>query len=153
MSNSTKWLLALGGGIAIWFALKARALSNLIFSPGTVQGIQFDGISPVIQITVLVQNTAGVPVTLLSMAGNVFTADAGSSTLIGNISTFQPVTVPGNSSALVVLNVRMRLLGIVNDVIAAFQTRNYTKVLDFRCSANVGMLLPVPVNFKIAVGA
>lgn len=131
--------------------LKARTLGNLVFSGGQIQSISFDGVTPIIEVAIVVQNTSSMGVTLSSLAGNIFTSDGGGSTLIGNVSSFAPVNIAPNSPSVVVFNVRARVLGIVNDVITAFQTKNFTKQLDFQCMANVAGL-QFPVNFKIPVG-
>lgn len=151
MTDSTKLLLGLGGAVGLYLLLKARTIGNLVFSGGQIQSIRFDGVTPIIEVAIVVQNTSAMGVTVQSMAGNVFTSDGGNSTLIGNVSFFQPVNIAGNSPSVIVFNVRARVLGIMNDVITAFQTKNFTKQLDFQCMANVGGL-QVPVNFKIPVG-
>jgi len=134
-----------------YLLLKARTLANLVFSAGQVSGISFEGLTPILSVSLIVQNTSSIGVTLQSIAGNVFTEDGGSSTLVGNLSSFLPVHIAPNQQSAININVRMRLLGIVNDIITAYQSRNYTKVLEFQCSANVDGV-QMPFSFKIPVG-
>lgn len=145
-------LLIVGGLVALNYFLKGRALSNLIFTAGQVQSIDLQGATPVIRFTITVQNTNSIGVVLQSIAGNIYTQDAGKLTLIGNISNFQPTPIPGNSESLLVLNCRCNMLGIINEIISAFQYKNVTKNLQVQAAANIdGVQFAIP-EFSLAVG-
>lgn len=144
--SDTYLLLAAAAGVGYWFYSKARALGNLVFSPGTVLGMQFINGMPVITLSIIVQNTSGASLFLQSFAGNVYSND----TLIGNVYNFVPVSIPGNSQISMPVQVQLQPLGVANDIINAFSTGNFTQQIDIRGGANVnGFQLPVIINFAV----
>lgn len=144
--RNTFILLGLGVlGFVIWS--KFRAISNLVFSPGSVTGIDIQGTVPFVYFTVFVQNTAGTGVTIDSFAGNIWA----NGQLIGNVSNFSPVYLAPNSQTSVPITAQLGFLGIVNEIIAAFQNRNTSQQIEVKGYAN-GVGFQVPVNIKLLVG-
>lgn len=119
------------------YLLKGRALANLVMDAGPVQGIEFSGASPVLQVSIIVQNTNSLGFTINSMAGNVYTSDGGQQTLIGNVFNFAPFTVPPNSQSTFILNLKLFPVGVVNTVIQAIQYKNFTKQLSVDMTVNI----------------
>jgi hypothetical protein len=146
--SSTDKIVLYGGVslIAFSFFAKARALGNLVFSPGNITGMSMSNATPTIDLTILAQNTSTASVTVNSFAGNVFS----NGTLIGNVYNFFPVYIPGNSQTPVSVSIALKPLGIVNDLIRAFQYNNFAQNITVEGFANVsGLQLPVTLNFKV----
>jgi LEA14-like dessication related protein len=99
-------------------------------------------------IELIVQNTNSSQLYVQSFAGNLFS----NSYLIGNVSSFQQIMIPGNSQRIFIVNVKLQPLGVVNDIINAFQTGSFTQFLKLDASANVdGVQLPVQLEFKVGL--
>lgn len=138
-------LFAGAAGIALMLGLKARALGNLVFTPGTVSNMGFDGGIPTADVVLLAQNTSSTGLTVNSFAGNVFSNNI----LIGNIYNFQPVTIAGNAQTPVNLSIQFKALGVVTDLIKAFQNNNFSQDITVEAYANVsGLQLPVNLKFQ-----
>lgn len=147
MRNSQLLLLGLIGLVAYSFLAKANAAGSLIFSPGGVSGISLQGTTPVITFSLIVQNTDSNGFTLNSLAGNL-TCDG---YYVGNLSSFIPIPIAGNSQTVIPVQVRLQFIGIVNDIIKSFDTKNFQKQLSFTGFANAGFLR-VPLDLKFTVG-
>lgn len=145
----TEKVLLYGGVAVIGLALflKARALGNLVFTPGSVSNMGFQNGIPVADVTLLAQNTSATGLTVNSFAGNVFSNDI----LIGNIYNFQPVHIAGNSQTPVNVSIQFKALGVVTDLIKAFQNNNYSQDITIDGYANV-MGLQLPINLKFQFG-
>lgn len=142
--------LLLYGGLGLFaFALysKARALSNLIFSPGQVTGMSFQDSSPLLRFSVAIQNTSSASLTINSLAGVLFS----NGTMIGNVYNFVPLVIPANAMVYADVNVQLKTLGIVNDVIQAFTSKSFTQNVNFEGYANV-MGAQFPLQFAFTVG-
>lgn len=139
------WSALALGAFVIWS--KVRAISNLIFSPGSVTGLEMRGTVPFIYFTVYVQNTAGTSVTVDSFAGNIFANNQ----LVGNISSFTPVRISANSQTSVPLTAQLGLIGIVDTIIQAFAGRSISQEINVVGFAN-GVGFQVPINIKLMVG-
>lgn len=149
MTTNEKLALLVAGviGFSIW--RKKTALQNVVFLPGPVVGIFMSGASPVIQVTLIAQNTSDQTLMLQSLAGNVFA----NSTLIGNISSFSTQYIPANSQTSILVSMRLYALGLVNDIISIFQNKNQIQEITVEGSANVGFFqVPVPLRLKFPIG-
>lgn len=139
-------LLLIGGAVGLYFYTKGRAAGRLTFYPGNVTGMAFDGPNPIATVELVVQNTSNTSLHINSLAGNVFSNNY----LVGNISNFQGVVIPGNSQRSIPVNIRFMLLGIVNDIIEAFQTGNFRHDLVIEGTVNAeGLAVPLQLNYKI----
>ena len=127
---------------------KQSGAEKLTYYPAGVKNISFEGISPVMTLRLAVQNTSNQTFTLNSIAGNVFCDD----TLIGNASNFIAQTVNRNSQTIFEIKVKLSPLGIVNEIIQAFQYGNFSKELEFEGYANLDNW-QVPINLKFKVGS
>jgi len=135
------------GLIAYSLLRKSAALGTLNFFPAGVRDLSFDGVTPVITIGLAAQNTSNQNFTMNSIAGNVFANNY----FVGNVSSFEPLTIPANKQTIIPIKIRLSLIGIVNDIIRAFQTNNISQVLELESFANVDNL-QVPINLKYKVG-
>lgn len=149
MTTTTK-AIALTGGVVLLYSLlgKKAQLSRLVFYPEKVRDINFYGLSPVMTMGLLIQNTSNDSVVINSFAGNLFANDI----LIGNASNFQPVIVQRNGQGVMLVTVKLSALGIVNDIIRAFQFGNFSQDLRLNGYVNAEALqIPVNLNFKIGL--
>jgi len=90
-----KPLLIVAGGLIAWNIFSRReAAASLNFIPGKIKGISWEGMSPVLTIQMIVQNTSNHSFTILSIAGNVYLIKPdGKKYLIGYVSDFEKQTV------------------------------------------------------------
>jgi hypothetical protein len=147
MTTAAKVLIGGAAAVGAYFIWKLRSVGNLVFFPGSITGMRWEGMTPVMTFQVVVQNSSSLPVSIQSMAGNLFS----SGLLIGNVFSVMPTDLPGNSRSFVNVEVRFMLLGIVNDIISSFQNRNFVQKVEFEGYANVEGV-QIPVNLKLSVG-
>lgn len=139
-------LLLIGAGVWLYSNTLTKAAGNLIFVPGNILSIGLEGINPTLTAQLIVQNTSNVDFTLNSLAGNV-TSDG---TLIGNVSNFTTVAIPGNNQTAIPLTITLFPLGIVDNIISAFYGGFQKKELTFSGSVNAnGQQVPLTLVFKI----
>lgn len=141
--------LLIGAGAVVAYSLirKKAAGGNLVFFAGGVQGFAWEGMEPVINISISVQNTSNQSFTIKSFAGNLFSDGF----YIGNLSSFVPQTIGPNSQATITLAARLQMISVVNDIIKAIQSANFQKTIELKAMANVDNL-QIPVNQKFNVG-
>jgi hypothetical protein len=140
-------LLLIGGGVGLWFLAKYNAARRILFFPGSIQSMAFVNGSPLAYIDVLVQNTSNADLTVHSLAGTVYA----NGYLVGNISSFQPTSIRRNSESRFPVTIRFNLIGVVNDIIRAFQTGSFKQDFVLEGSANVEGF-NVPINLKFTAG-
>lgn len=143
-----KEVLLIGGLlVGIYFYKQKQAAGNLIFFPGNITGMAFEGATPTADLTLQIQNTSNSDIDILSVAGNVFA----NGMRIGNVSNFTPVRLGRNSQTLLPIKVQFDLVGAVNEIIRAFQTGHYTQVLTVEGFVNAGgVQVPVSLVFKVS---
>lgn len=142
------WLA--GAGIAWLLFGKARAAGTLIFLPGRVLSVGYDNGAATVKIELIVQNTSSGGITLESIAGNLYSGD----TYIGNASSFVPQQILQNSQSSLVINIRLGLLGLVQDIFTAFNSGAFVRIIRFSGFANAGFVrVPVNVEFNVGAGA
>lgn len=147
MTTTNKVLIfgSIGAGL-LYVAAKARTIGNLIFMPGSVVGMAFNNLSPVITLSIIVQNTSGFSVRVDSFAGNLIS----DGTYIGNVYNFNPVLIPANSQTVFSVDARLQPIGIVDKLISAWQTKNWTQNVKIEGFVNAGVLqIPITINFSI----
>lgn len=138
--------LAIAAGLYIWNL--GRAASNLNYFPGNITGYSIQGFSPAVYIELIVQNTNNVSFTLNSLAGNVFT----DGTLIGNISNFMPVEIPGNSQVPIPLTLTLQPMGLVNEIIEIITGGVGGRDIRIQGSVNAnGFQEPFSIDYKVGV--
>jgi hypothetical protein len=146
LNTLTTAAVAAGAIIALTAFSKAKAAGTLNFYPEGVRSLSFDGITPVISIGLVIQNPSSNSFQIKSLVGNL----SANGFLIGNVSTYQPVTVRPNSQSVLVLNVRLSILGVVTDIINAFQGNGVQQIMNFKAWANVdNYSAPITITYKI----
>lgn len=139
-------LLAAGALLAYNAFAKGNALQTLNFYPKKVYSVSMDGVTPVLKIGLAAQNTSNQSMTLRSIAGNVYCNDI----LIGNVSSYAATRINANSETILTLNIRLSLLGVVQDILAAFNGGGWQQKVDIDLLANVDRYqIPVKVSYKI----
>lgn len=127
---------------------KSVAAGNLVFTPGPITDIGMTGSNPTITLQVIAQNTSNTDLLLNSFAGNLYS----NGTLIGNVSNFTGAIIAGNSQSPIPLTLTLLPLGVVNDLINAFQNKSAVQNLDLEAQANVnGFQVAVPLKFSLNV--
>lgn len=136
------------GLIAYSFIRKTAGLSSLNFFPAGIIDFKFQGVTPVLTVGLAVQNTSNQSYTLQSLAGNIYT----NTFLVGVVSDFIPVDIKANAQTIVPIQIRLSLIGAVNDIIRAITTGDITQDLQLRSNANIDNLqLPLTLNYKAGV--
>ena len=126
---------------------RKKAAGNLNFLPGNVLTLDMQGTAPVLTVSLLVQNTSNESFTLKSIAGDVYSNNF----WVGNVSYWYPQLIGPNMQSTLKLQIRFGLLGIVQDLISAFQNGNFSQVIDFKANANVDNI-QVPIDIKYKLG-
>lgn len=139
-------ILTIAGVTAVYFYTLKQAAGRLTFFPGNILSMGFDGPAPVMTLEITVQNTSNATLSLYSMAGNVYA----NGYLIGNVSSFRQMAIPGNSQRSIIVDIRFMLLGIVNDIITAFSTKNFSQAFSIEGTVNAdGIAVPIKLDYKI----
>lgn len=138
-----------GLGLVLLYSLfrKGSGLQSLQFYPAAVQKITLEGMTPVLTIGLGVQNTSNQDFKLNSIAGNAYA----NNTYLGNISSFQPISIKRNSEQIVPLNFRLQFSGVVSNIVDAINSGSFNQALRLDLMANVDGL-QVPIKFDITVG-
>lgn len=141
-------VLLIAGVVVLYFANLSRAAGNLLYDPGNITGFSLSGISPIIYAELIVQNTSNVSFTINSLAGTVST----DSTVIGNISDFTPVSIPGNTQGVLPLTLKLQPIGLVSDIIALITGGTGSKNLKIEGTVNAnGIQEPFSLSYKLGV--
>jgi hypothetical protein len=126
---------------------KGEAAGNLNFFPDKVRDFKFDSLTPVFVLGIGVQNTSNQSFTIRALAGNCYSDGY----YIGNLSNFIPQTIPPRSQVVINVNLRLALIGVVNQLIDAFQNRNFRREITLDGHANVDYQV-VPIKQTLAIG-
>lgn len=138
----------IGGGIIAYNVLvKGKALGSINFVSGGVHSLAMQGFNPILTVVVVAQNTSSQKFIVRSIAGNV-TADG---YLIGYVSYFGETEILPNSQKQILVPIVMSPLGIVQDIINAFQMNDSTQEIQFKGYANVDNF-QVPIDNKYKIG-
>lgn len=98
-------------------------------------------------VELLIQNTSNQDYTLNSMAGNLYA----NGTLVGNLSVFNPVSIKRNSQTILDVQIKMLLIGMLDNIIDAITNGAYKVTLELDSYANVDNLqIPVDITYKVA---
>lgn len=140
--------IAFGAAAFILYSLirKGKAAGTLNFYPSNIKDLYIENARPVIVLGVAVQNTSNQNFTLNSFAGNLYA----NGYLVGNVSNFTPQTVSRNSEQIIDIKIRMGVLGVVNNIIQAWNNGSFQQDLEFDGYANVDNLqVHVPLKYQI----
>lgn len=140
-------LLIAAGILGLYFWKQKEAAGNLIFFPGTITGMAFEDATPVAFLTLQIQNTSNVDIQINSMAGNVFA----NGVRVGNVSNFDPVMIGRNSQGYLPIKVQFDLIGIVQDIIRAWQGGVFRQTISIEGFVNAGSVqVPISLVFKVS---
>lgn len=146
MTKTQTVILASGGIILYTMLSKKAALETLNFYPAAVRNIHFDGATPVMTVGLAAQNTSNQKFVISAIAGNLYANNI----LVGNLANFTRQEVLPRSQNILLLDIRMSLIGIVNDIIRIFQQGNFTQELKFEGYVNVdNYQVPLKITYKI----
>lgn len=146
MTTLQTTVLVGGAIIALTAFQKFRSAGSLNFYPGSLKNIYLDGITPVATFGLVIQNPSSQSFTVKSLAGNL-TANGFQ---IGNVSSYLPIEILANSQRTYNLTVRLSILGVVNDIISAFNGNGATQTIEFKAWANVDNLsVPITLKYKV----
>lgn len=141
-------LILLPIGLFLYNAIqKGKALTTLTFFPRPVKDFKIEGITPVITFSIGIQNTSGQNVVMRSFAGNLYS----NNTYIGNVSSFTQVTIKPNSETVLTIKARLFTVGVVSEILNAFNGNGIKKVFELDAKANIENY-QLPVKIKYAVG-
>ena len=138
--------LAAGAVLAYSLFKKGSALSTLNFYPKGVKQVRFDGITPVVTLALAIQNTSGQNMVVRSFAGNLYA----NGYFLGNASSYTATAIRPNSETIFLINVRMSVIGVVQDIIKAFNAQGPAQALELDAKANVeNYQIPIKIKYKI----
>jgi hypothetical protein len=149
---TTKGAIFTGAALFVAYSLfrKSQAAGDLFYFPDKVYSFKFDGLTPVMVIGLRVQNTSNQRFNIYSFAANV----TSNGYIVGNAYSFTPQSVAANSESIVLVTLRMFTISLVNDLINAFETKNFTQTITVKGQMNVDNLqVPVTLDYKIGQGS
>lgn len=127
------------------FSKKANS-GKLNFYPSSVRDLGFQGVTPIATLGLAVQNPTNSSFTIRAITANV----TSNGYLIGNLSEFVDQIIPSTAQTVIFLDIRLSLLSVVNDLITAFQTNNFSQGLEMKGTVNVdGFLQAIDLKYKV----
>ena len=141
-----KIIPVVGIGAILYYLFSRKAAESLGYIFSGVS-FHFDGITPVLDITLRVQNVNNRTFNINGFVGQLYSG----SEKIGQVYSFTPVVVSPLSSTPVTFSVRLSAIGIVADIIKRIQTKqgfNYQLRLVGSLNAE-GFILPVDEVFSV----
>lgn len=148
MNQVTK-TIAIGAGLYLAYELVRKQIAGgtLLFTTDKIHSFKLVGATPVLTFGMRVQNTSNQDFVINSFAAQL-TAD---NYTIGNVSFFTQQVIPANSQRILYVEARLMLIGIVNDLLRAFDTKDFQFDVRIDGYANVSGL-QIPVNLKYQLG-
>lgn len=139
-------LLLIGAAVGLYFWNQQHAAGALLYHPGNILNLSLSGINPVATVELIVQNPSNVDFTINSLAANVFTDN----TYIGNVANFAPVVIPRNTQQSIPLTIEFFSLGLIDQIINAFQTGFQKKTIQLQGTVNAnGFQQPLDLPFTV----
>lgn len=142
-----KDILIPAGLIIAWFVFAQRKALNLLSFLITKIKLSFEGITPILNVNLVIQNPSNEKYTINSFVGNLQSGTE----IIGNVSSFVPTVILPNSQTTYPLTIRLSLIGVVSDLIALIQQGSgisQTLILNGYLNAS-GIVAPVNISYKI----
>ena len=147
MTKTQTFALGAAGIILYTMLTKKAALGTINFYHASVKGIHMDGLTPVLTLGLAAQNTSNQKFVIRSIAGNVYADNF----LIGNVSNFTQQTIYPNTSGVLNLVCRLSPIGIVSQLIDAWQTGSFEMEVKLDAYANIDNY-QVPIKFTYKIG-
>lgn len=145
-----KPLIAAGviaGGVYLFTRLsKASAVQNLVFRLSNVK-IGWEGISPTLELTIMVGNTSNTEFTVNALAGSIYVNNYPA----GAVQSFTKTVVAATSESPFKLKIKVGLAGIGKQIIDIIQGKAAIAAdIRFVGTTNVdGLIFPLDVSYKI----
>lgn len=139
--------MAAGAVLAYNAFAKGSAAKLLNFYPKSVDSLKFKGLSPELDLSILIQNTSNQIMNLNSYAGKLYS----NGYYIGNLSSYGRVQIPRNGEVVLKVKARLFLIGIVQDLIRSFNGNGFAQMVEIESSANVDNY-QIPINLKYKIG-
>ena len=123
----------------------ARTGANIVWANCNFKSIQI-GITPVINASLVAQNTGNATLNINSLAAVV----TSNGYQVGNVSSFTVTPILPNSQTEVPITISLQLIGVVSDIINVFNTGVREQELSIDGHANInGIQIPVNVKMKL----
>lgn len=118
----------------------------MYFFPRGIRKFYLDGINPVLELSLGVQNTSNQSFTINSLAGDLYL----SNTYLGNVSLFSPAIIRPNSETLITVKARLVLVAAAVNLYNAFKSKTFKGSLVMDSTANIDRLqVPVDISYTI----
>lgn len=140
-------LAATGAYILYELVRSSNAAGNLLFASDRIISFGFQNLTPVFKIGLRVQNTSNNDFVINSFAANIIADNY----TIGNASFWTQQTIARNSQVILAIDFRLGTFDLVNRIIQAFQTKDFSFDIIMQGTVNVNGL-QVPLNLKYKVG-
>jgi LEA14-like dessication related protein len=127
MTGSQTAILTAAGLLVASTLIKAQAAGNLNFYPQGVSDVGLQSGTPVVVVRIRVQNVGGTNLILRSIAGNVYC----NSVLIGNAEQFNAIQFAPNSVSYLTINLRLSWIGIVQDILNAWNNQSLAQTVEW----------------------
>lgn len=139
-------LLGIAGIAAAMYFSTKKAVGLLNYYISKVE-LSFSGATPILRLTIGIQNPSNETFQINSFVGNLLA----NGYVIGNVSSFEKLTIGPASLGLYKLTVRLSLIGVVSDIVNAIQQGSgTTQTITFKGAVNAsGLLAPVNLQYKI----
>lgn len=140
--------LLIAGGVYYLYNLIAKggAAASLNYRVAKVD-VSLDGLTPLVQITIGVQNPTNQNFTIRSIVGDI----SSNGSYLANVSSFTAAYVAPNAESLIVINARVSLVGALTDLYDTLQGNgSIQQKIKFGGSVNVdGVVVPLNMNYTI----
>src|SRR5574337_399054 len=142
-----KDVLIPAGLLIAWLVFAQRRAINLLNYLIEGVSLSFDGITPVLNLEIEVQNVSNENYTINSFVGALYSGQ----TLIGNVSTFTPVKILPSSQTKMTLQIRLSLISVVSDLVNLIrQGSGIAQTLTLNGYINAsGIVAPIMITYKV----
>ena len=144
--NKSTVLLGIAA-VAAWFLYtQKKAIGMLSYSIQSV-GLNFDGLTPILRLNILVQNVSQEAFVINAFVGNLVS----NGDTIGTMSLFGQYAVPAASQSILPIDVRLSLIGVVSDIVNVIQKGSgIAQNVSLTGYVNAsGVVAPVNLTYKI----
>jgi hypothetical protein len=147
MNTGTTVLLVGGALIAFNLLNKAGTAKALVFFPDQVKGTLDPASNPILNVRLSVQNPTSQGFTIRAITANLYA----NTSLVGNVSSFQQVTIKPLSTSYIDLVIKVSMLGVATDLYNAITGGfSFSQKVLLAGSANVdGLNIPLNIFYKI----
>lgn len=136
----------IGAGLLAWYLFTKKSVESINYYFRSFS-LDFDGITPVIKITLAVQNISNRQFNITGFTGVLYAGDK----VLGNVSQFNPVVIMPTKETFYTINVRLSPIALVSDIVSKI-TQGTGLSYDLRIIGTMnaeGLLVPVSLNFVI----